>query len=206
MRTAVIALVAALAVWPAMVQAAQPSCFTRPLPNVAPVKTGNPEPMCQVLAKILESAGRPDVEWLPGQIVNARLGLTEGGFAKDTYVVEFHVTPQFSTAFTTGHDELVRLSAIEGTARTGSWWVPKEFVTDTAGNWLPVDAIAELLALPPNSVLKAVAYSGGIVTGTLGYAGIAAPAFNHLGGGFQFWFPTEPVFTKDVSVPIGTAK
>lgn len=30
----------------------------------------------------------------------------------------------------------------------------------------------------------------------LGYFGIAAPAFDHGGGGVQFGFPSEPVFTE----------
>lgn len=205
MRRAILAFALVLAAWPAAALA-QPSCFTSALPDVAPVKTGNADPACQVLATILETAGTADVAWVPGQIANAALGLTEGGFAKDTYVIRFHVTPEFSTAFTTGGIELVRLSAIEGTARAGSWWVPKEFVTDAGGRWLSLDTIADLLALPPQSILKVVAYSGSIVPGTLGYAGIAAPAFGHRGGGFQFWFPSAPVYSKDVSAPIGVAK
>jgi hypothetical protein len=204
-RGAVLAFTLLLAAWPSAARA-QPSCFTSPLPNVAPVKSGNPEPACQVLAKILETAGAADTAWLPGQIANAALKLTEGGFAKDTFVVEFRVTPDFSAAFTSGADELVRLSSTDASARTGSWWVPKEFVTDATGRWLSVAAIAELLALPPQANLQIVAYSGAIVTGTLGYAGIAAPAFNHRGGGVQFWFPSEPVYTKDVSNPTGTAR
>jgi len=185
---------------------AQPTCFTSSLPQLAPVKTGNPDRACQVLAKVLESAPGPETAWIPGQIVDSTLKLTQGAFAKDTFVLAFRVTHEFSTTFTTGSDELVRLSSTDAGARTGSWWVPKEFVTDATGRWLSVEAIAELLALPPQADLKIVAYSGAIATGTFGYVGIAAPAFNHQGGGIQFWFPTEPVYTKAVAPPIGTAK
>jgi len=186
--------------------AADPSCFTSPLPNVAPSKAGNPEPACEVLAKVLETAAAPDTSWVPGQIVNAALKLSEGGFATDTFVLQFRVTPAFSAAFTSGGDELVRLSSSDAVARTGSWWVPKEFVTDSAGRWLPASAIEDMLALPQGSKLNIVAYSGAIDTGTFGYVGIAAPAFNHRGGSIQFWFPREPVYTKDTSEPTGTAR
>ena len=168
--------------------------------------TGNADPACQVLAKVLESAGGADIAWLPGQIVNSVLKLTEGGFATDTFVLQFRTSTAFSTAFTAGTDELVRLTTTDAAARTGSWWVPKEFVTDRSGRWLSADVIADLLALPPQSDLREAAYSGAIDPGTMAYVGIVAPAFNHRGGGIQFWFPREPIYTKDVEPPVGIAK
>jgi hypothetical protein len=196
-----------LALWaltPAAI--AQPSCFASPLPKIATAAVGNPEPACQLLAKVLESAGGADIAWLPGQIVNSVLKLTEGGFATDTFVLQFRTSAAFSTAFASGPDELVRLTTTDASARTGSWWVPKEFVTDAAGRWLSTAAIADVLALPPQSDLKQVAYSGAIDPGTVAYVGIVAPAFNHRGGAIQFWFPREPVYTKDIGAPIGIAK
>lgn len=190
---------------PATAAGGPPACFASPLPKLVTAKTGNPDRECQLLEKVLESAGTPEIEWVPGAIVNAVLKLTEGGFATDTYVLRFRVTPGFAEEFTAGTDQLVRLSSSDSAARTGAWWVPKEFVTDAAGNWLSNDTIAEVLALPPNSQLKIVAYAGAIDSGTLGYVGIVAPAFKHKGGGIQFWFPREPIFTKDTSEPIGTA-
>jgi hypothetical protein len=89
----------------------------------------------------------------------------------------------------------VRLTTTDAAARTGSWWVPKELVTDSSGRWLPTDTIADLLALPPQSDLRQVAY-----------VGIVAPALGHRGGSIQFWFPREPIFTKDVAPPVGIAK
>jgi hypothetical protein len=204
-RSKLALVILALCCMPSVATAA-PTCFTTPLPNVAPSKTGNADPACEVLAKVLETAGGPDTSWVPGQIVNAALKLSEGGFGTDTFVLQFHVTPAFSATFTVGGDELVRLSSSDAVARTGSWWVPKEFVTDSTGRWLPASRIAELLALPQGSVLNIVAYSGAIDVGTFGYVGIAAPAFNHRGGSIQFWFPREPVYTKDTSEPAGTAK
>jgi hypothetical protein len=65
---------------------------------------------------------------------------------------------------------------------------------------------ANLLALPPQSDLREVAYSGAIDSGTVAYVGIVAPAFNHRGGAIQFWFPREPIYTKDVAPPVGVAK
>jgi hypothetical protein len=191
---------------PAAAAGGPPACFASPLPKLVTVKTGNPDRECQVLEKVLESSATPDMAWVPGAIVNAVLKLTEGGFATDTYVLQFHVTAGFTAVFTVGRDQLVRLSSSDAAARTGAWWVPKDYVTDTAGNWLSSDTIAETLALPQGSQLKVVAYAGAIDPGTLGYVGIVAPAFNHKGGGIQFWFPRAPVFTKDTSEPVGTAQ
>jgi hypothetical protein len=203
-RTAFV-IAALLALSGPLAMAAEPACFTSPSP-LATAAAGNTDPACAVLAKVLATTAAPETAWVPGQTINTILKLTEGGFATDTFVLQFHVTTDFSTAFTTGGDELVRLSSSDASARTGSWWVPKEFVTDTAGRWLPVATIEDVLALPPQSDLKIVAYSGAIDAGTLGYVGIVAPAFNHRGGGIQFWFPREPVFTKDTSAPVGPAK
>jgi hypothetical protein len=195
------------ALWSAPLAAsAAPACFASPLPKLATVATGNADPACQVLAKILESAGGADIAWLPGQIVNSVLKLTEGGFATDTFVLQFRTSAAFSAAFTAGTDELVRLTTTDAAARTGSWWVPKEFVTDSSGRWLSTDTIADLLALPPQSDLRQVAYSGAIDSGTVAYVGIVAPAFGHRGGSIQFWFPREPIYTKDVAPPVGIAK
>jgi hypothetical protein len=201
-----IALGFALWVFPSSAMAAQPSCFASPLPKMVTVAVGNPEPACQLLAKVLESAGGADIAWLPGQIVNSVLKLTEGGFATDTFVLQFRTSTAFSTAFSSGTDELVRLTTTDASARTGSWWVPKGFVTDPSGRWLSVDMIADVLALPPGSDLRQVAYSGAIDPGTVAYVGIVAPAFHHRGGAIQFWFPREPVYTKDIGVPTGVAK
>lgn len=205
MRAASLATIAiAFCAFPSIANA-QPPCFTSPLPKVATVKEGNRDRACQVLSKVLETSASPDTAWIPGQIVNSILQLTEGGFATDTFVLRFRTSQAFSAAFTAGDDELVRLSTTDPVARTGSWWVPKEFVTDGAGRWLSVETIEDLLALPPQADLKVVAYSGAIDVGTFGYVGIAAPAFSHHGGSIQFWFPREPIYTKGVSAPTGNA-
>ena len=185
---------------------AAPACFASPLPKLATVATGNPDPACQVLAKVLESAGGADIAWLPGQIVNSVLKLTEGGFAMNVRApIPYQRRLQHGV-----HGRNRRTLALyrrpTAAARTGSWWVPKEFVTDSSGRWLPTDTIADLLALPPQSDLRQVAYSGAVDSGTVAYVGIVAPAFGHRGGAIQFWFPREPIYTKDVAPPIGVAK
>jgi len=186
------------------VTSAAPACFASPKP-VATSNDANAEQPCRVLARVLGTSAPLDIAWIPGQVVNSILKLTEGGFAIDTFVLRFRVTQAFSDAFTSGPEELVRLSATDSVARTGSWWVPKEFVTDASGRWLSLASIEEILALPPQSNLQIVAYSGAIDPGTMGYVGIVAPAFGHKGGGIQFWFPREPVYTKDTSPPSGVA-
>jgi hypothetical protein len=197
-----VAVSLAIAGFPATA-AAQPSCFANPLPKVATVEEGNRERACQILARVLETSASPDSAWIPGQIVNSILNLKQGGFATDTFVLRFRVSDAFSAAFTAGTDELVRFSATSATALTGSWWVPKEYVTDGAGRWLSVEAIKDLLALPQQADLKIVVSSSAIDVGTLGYVGIVAPAFAHPGGGIQFWFPRAPVFSKPAE-PFGT--
>lgn len=177
--------------------AAPPACFAAALPALRPVEEGNPNPACQTLALVLKTAAAPDIRWLPGQLVNAILDLTEGGFATNTFVLEFHVTPAFSQAFITGDDELVRFADSSLSARVGTWWVPKRFVTDAAGRFKSSEEIKDVLALPAESNPTLVAYSTKIVVGTFGYVGIAAPAFNRPGGSIQFWFPAEPIYTKD---------
>ena len=145
--------------------------FTTPLPSTSlPRAPKAPSPTVSRSSHRLLAAtvGAADIEWLPGQIVNARLNLKEGGFATDTFVLEFRATPAFSTAFTNGRDELVRLSSSDPAARTGSWWVPKELVTDDAGRFLAAETIKEVLALPEDANLKIAAYSGNIASGTRG--------------------------------------
>jgi hypothetical protein len=172
-----------------------PDCFTPPrLPiAAAPISIAS-TPQCAELSKVVASTEPKDVAWIPGEGLNAILGLTEGGFPSNAYAIHFRVTKAFNDAFA-GQDELVRFGEDEGRARGGSWWTTLQFVSDGSGKLMNADRVEAVLALPLPSVLHVVAYSNGVAVGTLGYFGLVAPAFGRPGGAVQFWFPSEPVFT-----------
>jgi hypothetical protein len=131
---------------------------------------------------------------------------------KDARLCDGHVRMAIS------HEHRVQHGVCFGTGSTGAVdddrrrcayrlvVVPKEFVTDASGRWLPLEAISDVLAPPPGSDLRQVAYSGAIDPGTVAYVGIVAPAFQHRGGAIQFSLPREPIYTKDIGVPAGVAK
>jgi hypothetical protein len=187
-----------------------PECFTAP-PQASDVVSSrpsvslpaSPEPTaCVVLRKLLASTSHRDIAWIPGDGVNEILGLSEGGFPAGSYVVQFRVSKAFNAAFV-GRDELVRFASGEGAARGGSWWTLLECVTDSNGRLDDSRQISSILALPPQSEPHVIAFSSGVAEGTMGYFGVISPAFGRDGGGMQFWFPSEPVFTsKTAALPL----
>ena len=174
-----------------------PSCFENPPPLAADGSAAlNQTPAeCAELAKVLSSSDPKDVAWIPGAGLNSILGLTVGGFAVNSYALQFRVTARFNQLFTQ-KDELVRFGNDEGRARGGSWWTTLETVTDNWGTLVSANDVETRLALPPASDPHVVAYSSAVAVGTMGYFGIVAPAFGRSGGAVQFWFPSEPVYTQ----------
>lgn len=178
---------------------AAPECFTRPPAIGASVITGvAPDPACDLLAKLLPTLEPKDLSWMSGRGVNAALGLTTAAFPDESYVLHFRMTTAANAVFA-GKDELVRFALDEPRARGGSWWVPLETVETADEKLRALPAIAEILALPPVSIPKVVAYASHVNEGTVGYFGVIAPAFGHAGGGMQFWFPSEPVISNQVT-------
>ncbi len=175
-----------------------PSCFTNP-PSIAAdgsYSVSQPSEACGELGKILQATTQKDVAWIPGAGLNAILGLSEGGFASNSYALQFRVSQRFDELFA-GQDELVRFAADETRACAGSWWTTLQSVTSTNGQFVNAADLEARLALPQSSIPRVVAYSSGVAVGTLGYFGIVAPAFGRSGGAVQFWFPSAPVFTKE---------
>lgn len=175
-----------------------PECFANPprLAGDGSFLLPQTSASCDELGEILLTTDQKDVAWIPGGGLNAILGLTEGGFATGSYTLQFRVSERFNRAFE-GRYELVRFANDEARARAGSWWTTLEAVTSENGKLLTASDLETRLALPQNSVPHVVAYSAGVAVGTLGYFGIAAPAFGRAGGAVQFWFPSEPVFTRE---------
>jgi len=174
-----------------------PSCFAAPPRLMA---DGSYAPSrgsgaCDELEKILAATDQKDVAWIPGSGLNAILSLASGGFAAGSYALQFRVSQRFNQVFV-GQDELVRFGNDEARARGGSWWTTFETVSSRSGEFVSSAELAARLALPESSIPHVVAFSSGVAVGTLGYFGIAAPAFDHGGGAVQFWFPSEPVFTE----------
>jgi len=174
-----------------------PSCFAAPPRLMADgsYALSRGSGACDELDKILAATDQKDVAWVPGSGLNAILSLASGGFAVGSYALQFRVSQRFNQAFV-GQDELVRFGNDEARARGGSWWTTFETVSSGSGQFVSGAELAARLALPQSSIPHVVAFSSGVAVGTLGYFGIAAPAFDHGGGGVQFWFPSEPVFTE----------
>jgi hypothetical protein len=177
-----------------------PECFANPprLAGNGSFSLSQTSAPCEELNEVLLATDQKDVAWIPGAGLNAILGLNEGGFATDSYALQFRVSQRFNQVFA-GKDELVRFANDEGRARGGSWWTTLETVTSSSGKLVTAADLAARLALPQSSVPHVVAYSSGVAVGTLGYFGIVAPAFGRSGGGVQFWFPSEPVFTRETN-------
>lgn len=198
----IVAFVCAMLAFAAQIGVAKsagvPSCFANP-PSIAAdgsYSVSQASGACGELGKILQATTQKDVAWIPGAGLNAILGLSEGGFAPNSYALQFRVSQRFDELFA-GQDELVRFAADETRACGGSWWTTLQSVTSANGRFVNATDLEARLALPQSSVPSVVAYSNGVAVGTLGYFGIVAPAFGRSGGAVQFWFPSEPVFTKE---------
>jgi hypothetical protein len=153
---------------------------------------------CDELDEILASTNPQDIAWISGTGLNGIIGLNQGGFASDSYAVEFRVSPQFNSVFSTGQNELVRFGNDAPSAQRGRWWTTLETVQSSNGSLVGLTDLEERLALPPASVPHAIAYGSGVAAGAVGYFGIVASAFGHAGGAVQFWFPTGPVNVSKV--------
>lgn len=173
-----------------------PSCFaTPPTPTVDGSFTlSATTEACTELNALLAATDLKDIAWIPGAGLNVIVGSREGGFAANSYALQFRVSDRFNQVFT-GKDELVRFGGEEAGARMGSWWTTLESVESNNGSIVGVSEIEDRLALPLVSVPHVVAYARYVKVGTVGYFGIVAPAFGHIGGAVQFWFPPEPVVT-----------
>jgi len=201
-RPVIVALIYAMLAFGAQTGIAKsdgiPGCFANP-PTIAADGTysiSQGSGACDELGKILQATNQKDVAWIPGAGLNAILGLGEGGFASNSYALQFRVSPRFDELFA-GQDELVRFAPDETRACGGSWWTTLQSVTAGNGRFVSASDLEARLALPQSSVPRVVAYSSGVALGTVGYFGIVAPAFGRGGGAVQFWFPSEPVFTKE---------
>jgi hypothetical protein len=133
-------------------------------------------------------------------VLNKTLGLSTDAFPDSAYAVRFVVTPQFNAAFS-GPDALVRFASNGFAAQVGSWWTVLETVTDRSGRLEDKATIASELALPASSVPSVEAAATEVRVGTVGYFGLVAPAFAQPGGGVQFWFPGEPVYSSTRPLP-----
>jgi hypothetical protein len=196
---AALALAAAFIVAGSPARADVPSCFVEPpQPAVLVVSPTPPPPLptaCVLLAKLIAASDVTQLAWIPGRMLDTTLGVTTDAFPAGAYAVRFVVTPQFNTAFA-GPDTLVRFANDDFSARVGSWWTVLETVEDPNGTLRDPAAIASVLALPPSSIPKMEATAMSVRPGTVGYFGLVAPAFGQPGGGVQFWFPGEPVYSK----------
>jgi hypothetical protein len=183
-------------------QADVPACFVAPPDASLAVATApGPAPIaCTLLAKVLLASEETQLAWLPGAVLNKTLGLSTDAFPDSAYAVRFVVTPQFNAAFS-GTDALVRFASNDFSAQVGSWWTVLETVSDRSGRLEDKAAIAAELALPASSVPSIEASASEVRVGTLGYFGLVAPAFGEPGGGVQFWFPGEPVYSSVKALP-----
>ncbi len=179
-----------------------PACFATP-PNLGADGSfvlSQASGPCDELDKILLATRQQDIAWVSGTGLNAIIGLSQGGFATDSYAVEFRVSSEFNSVFSTGQNELVRFGNDVTSAQHGRWWTTLEAVQSPSGGLIALTNLEERLALPPASIPHAVAYSSGVTPGAVGYFGIVASAFGHAGGAVQFWFPSGPVNVSNVQV------
>jgi hypothetical protein len=170
-----------------------PACFATPpmlAANGSFVLPNSPLAPCEELDELLLATSPKETAWISGAGVNAIIGIDQGGFAPNSYAVEFRVTPQFNTVFAGPvRDELVRFAGNEAAAEHGAWWTTLESVTSDTGGLVDASTVEDSLALPPGAIPHVIAYSSRVVIGTIGYFGIVSPAFTHSGGAVQFWFP-----------------
>jgi hypothetical protein len=204
-RLAVYAAVAVAVLFAAVpARADVPPCFVQPpQPAVLVISPTPPPPLptaCVLLDKLIAASDVTQLAWIPGRMLNTTLGVTTDAFPTAAYAIRFVVTPQFNTAFA-GPDTLVRFANDDFSARVGSWWTVRETVADANGKLRDAAAIASVLALPPASIPKMEATAMSVRPGTVGYFGLVAPAFGQPGGGVQFWFPGEPVYSKAAPLP-----
>jgi hypothetical protein len=198
-RSAIVAVIVAaltLTLPASPARADVPPCFINP-PDVqlAVARTPGTNPIaCTLLSKLLQASDQTQLAWIPGAMLNKTLGLTVDAFPDSAYAVRFVVTPQFNAAFA-GPDTLVRFASNTFAAQVGSWWTVLETVSDPSGV-VNGATIAAQLALPAASKPSFEATSSEVRVGTVGYFGVVAPAFGQPGGGVQFWFPGEPVYSS----------
>jgi hypothetical protein len=181
-----------------------PACFQTPplLAGDGSFVLAQTTPPCDELNTLLGITSEKDIAWITGTGLNAIIGLSRGGFAPDSYTVEFHVSPQFGKVFTAGRNDLVRFGNDGGRAQRGQWWTTLEAVTNSSGMLDNASQLEDLLALPESTVPHAIAYSDTIATGSTAYFGIVSAGFGHNGGAVQFWFPSQDAISAKKIDPI----